>query len=35
MKKNEKRTHFASCKNVFSLQLFLAGPLALDFKDDL
>jgi hypothetical protein len=35
MKKNEKRTHFAVKKNIYSLVLFLAAHLALHFKDDL
>jgi hypothetical protein len=35
MEKNEKKRCFAIRKNVFSLLLFLAGPLALHFKDDL
>jgi hypothetical protein len=35
MKKNEKKTCFAVPKNVFSLLIFLAAPLALHFKDDL
>jgi hypothetical protein len=30
-----KKKHFAIQKNIFSLLLFLAGPLALHFKDDL
>jgi hypothetical protein len=34
MKKNEKK-RILQFKNVFSLLLFLAGPLALHFKDDL
>jgi len=34
MKKNENKTCFAVRKNVFSLLIFWAGPLALHFKDD-
>jgi hypothetical protein len=33
--KKRKKTRFAIRKKLFSLQLFLADPLALHFKDDL
>jgi hypothetical protein len=32
---NEKKTDFVICKNVFLFNFFLAGPLALHFKNDL
>jgi hypothetical protein len=34
-KKMKKKNTFCNWKNIFSLVLFLAGPLALHFKDDL
>jgi hypothetical protein len=35
MKKNEKKCVLQFEKNLLSLQLFWAGPLALPFKDNL